>query len=220
MPEDLPPPVLADVRPGPDPWAPARTFAQALADQDFVRLEACLDPEVHFRALLPSGLREREGAKRTADLFRGWFKGIARVTMLDSGVDPITHRAHLWYRLEEVYLDGETEVIEQNAFCEVKAGRISSMDLVCSGHLPVGPRPPSSRVRRFDAGDLGCGSGLPQEFRVRIASLPLGGALEVRTKDPSAKEDLPALARLLGHRVVSVRSTAEGENVIIVERGR
>ena len=44
-------------------------------------------------------------------------------------------------------------------------------------------------VHRFDAGDLGCGSGLPREFRARIGQIPIGHILEIVTKDPSAKED-------------------------------
>ncbi|TMI24492.1 hypothetical protein E6H36_08350 [Candidatus Bathyarchaeota archaeon] len=34
---------------------------------------------------------------------------------------------------------------------------------------------------------------LPEEFRRRIEGIPIGNILEVVTRDPSAKEDLPSL---------------------------
>jgi TusA-related sulfurtransferase len=223
IPQDLPAPSAPRDRTqdpeGKELWQPAESFVKALVARDFSQLEACLSPRVRFRALVPVGLREREGAKETATLLRSWFEGVDRFEVLDSGVQPIAHRAHVWYRLREFYADGDSEVIEQNAFCEVEEGRISSMDLVCSGHLPE-PRGPVSGVHRFDAGDLGCGSGLPQEFRRQMEALPIGSVLETRVRDPSAKEDLPALARLLGHRVLSVQATPEGDTLLTVERGR
>ncbi|HYK93772.1 MAG TPA: sulfurtransferase TusA family protein [Thermoplasmata archaeon] len=211
-------------RPASDPpatelWSPAVSFVAALAARDFSGLEACLDPKVRFRALVPVGLREREGAKETTTLIQSWFEGVERFEVLGSGVVPIAHRAHVWYRLREFYPDGERAIIEQNAYCELKRGRISTIDLVCSGHVAEPPAP-SSRVHRFDAGELGCGSGLPQEFRRQIEAVPVGSILEVRTRDPSAKEDLPALARLLGHRVLSIQENPEGVTVVGVERAR
>lgn len=73
---------------------------------------------------------------------------------------------------------------------------------------------------RYDSGDLGCGSGLPQEFRRQVSAIRVGHVLEVVTRDPSAKEDLPALARLLGHEVLSVGTSADGSSLIVVKRGR
>jgi TusA-related sulfurtransferase/uncharacterized OsmC-like protein len=73
-------------------------------------------------------------------------------------------------------------------------------------------------IHRYDAGDLGCGDGLPQEFRRQINSIPAGDDLELTTRDPSAKEDLPALARLLGHEVISVKTGDKGTTTVIVRR--
>ncbi len=201
-----------------DPWQPAESFVDALVARDFSRVEACLDSQVRFRALIPPGLREREGASATARLIRSWYEGIDRLVVLDRGVKPIAHRAHIRYRLRAFYPDGDSQVIEQDAFCEVEGGRITAMDLVCSGFLPE-PRMDASKARRFDAGNLGCGSGLPQEFRRQIEAVSVGSVLEIRVRDPSAKEDLPALARLLGHRVLTVAATPEGDTLLAVERG-
>ena len=76
------------------------------------------------------------------------------------------------------------------------------------------------RVHTFDAGDLSCATGLAEEFRRQIRRIPLGDALLVTTGDPSAKEDLPPLARMMGHTVRSIESSGEGSLVIDVERGR
>ena len=73
---------------------------------------------------------------------------------------------------------------------------------------------------RFDAGTMGCADGLAREFRSRILAIPLGDVLEVETRDPAAKEDLPPLARMMGHTVRSNESLGDGRLLITVERGR
>jgi TusA-related sulfurtransferase len=76
------------------------------------------------------------------------------------------------------------------------------------------------RVHTFDAGDLSCATGLAEEFRRQIQRIPLGDGLLVTTGDPSAKEDLPPLARMMGHTVRSIETSRDGSLVIDVERGR
>jgi TusA-related sulfurtransferase len=75
-------------------------------------------------------------------------------------------------------------------------------------------------VHTFDAGDLSCATGLAEEFRKQMQRIPLGDELLVTTGDPSAKEDLPPLARMMGHTVRSIESSRDGSLVIDVERGR
>lgn len=72
----------------------------------------------------------------------------------------------------------------------------------------------------FDAGDLSCATGLAGEFRRQMQRIPLGDELLVTTGDPSAKEDLPPLARMMGHTVRSVEPSDDGRLLISVERGR
>jgi TusA-related sulfurtransferase len=76
------------------------------------------------------------------------------------------------------------------------------------------------RVHTFDAGDLSCATGLAEEFRRQIQRIPLGDELVVTTGDPSAREDLPPLARMMGHTVRSIESSRDGSLVIDVERRR
>lgn len=75
-------------------------------------------------------------------------------------------------------------------------------------------------THHFDAGDRGCADGLAREFRTRISAIPLGDHLVVETSDPAAKEDLPPLARMMGHKLQSIEPSVNGRFLIRVERGR
>lgn len=60
--------------------------------------------------------------------------------------------------------------------------------------------PPPDAV--CDGGELDCGSGLLLIIRSAMQPLPPGGVLEVRSREPSVREDLPAWCRLVGHTLV------------------
>ena len=191
---------------------------EALAARDSKRLRAALHPDAHLRALVPSGFKESIGSDAVAARLESWFAEAERLSVISKKVSHVSDRLRVQYRFDEHYPDGDSEIIEQDAYCGVREGRIDSIDLLCSGHLP-GPAEPGTEIRRFDAGELGCGSGLPQEFRRQITALPVGGILETAARDPAAKEDLPALARMLGHQVLSVTTSSEGQTIVIVKRG-
>ena len=87
----------------------------------------------------------------------------------------------------------------------------------CSG-FQLEPGIAAGPIQVFDAGAMGCADGLAQQFRSRIATVPIGGSLEVVVSDPAAKEDLPSLARLLGQRVTSTEAHGDGRLTITVER--
>src|SRR6266571_4481435 len=87
------------------------------------------------------------------------------------------------------------------------------------------PRPPRKTCGRragiaSTPAPSGCADGLAQEFRRRIQAIPRGDVLVVETSDPAAKEDLPPLARMMGHTVRSVEPSGNGRLLITVERGR
>jgi uncharacterized OsmC-like protein/TusA-related sulfurtransferase len=60
-----------------------------------------------------------------------------------------------------------------------------------------------------DGGELDCGSGLLLIIRNAMQPLMPGGVLEVRSKEVSVKEDLPAWCRLVGHTLLAIEP-AEG----------
>jgi TusA-related sulfurtransferase len=78
----------------------------------------------------------------------------------------------------------------------------------------------AGRAHTFDAGGLSCATGLAAEFRRQMQRIPPGDALLVTTGDPSAKEDLPPLARMMGHTVRSIESARDGSVILDIERGR
>lgn len=199
--------------------ATAEEFVVALADRDFERLEACFNQEVRMRALVPSGPQDLSGAPAVVAMLNSWFGDAESIQVLQKSVYRVADRLHLRYRFRTHYSDGETDLIEQDAYFDLHEGAIAAIDLLCSGFRPES-NDESKPVQRFDAGDLGCSSGLPEEFRRRIDGIPIGSILEIVTRDPAAKEDLPSLSRLLGHQVTSVKKSADGSTVLAVQRGR
>jgi TusA-related sulfurtransferase len=70
-----------------------------------------------------------------------------------------------------------------------------------------------------DFGEMGCGE-LPMEFRRNMQSLEVGSSIEFVVRDPAAKEDLPPLARMMGHRVLAEDERDDGALSVVVERAR
>jgi len=202
--------------------ATARRLVDAVMSNDREGAVATLAPAVRFRHLIPRGPREIWGADEAVDVFLGWFGDVRELQVQSLLVEPIADRTSVRYR---VRLRGAIgwEVIEQQQYQDMdEEGRIAAIDLVCSGFRPdvEADMDPASHTHRFDAGTMGCADGLAQEFRRRILAIPVGDILEVETVDPAAKEDLPPLARMMGHTVRSIESPGDGRLLITVERGR
>lgn len=51
----------------------------------------------------------------------------------------------------------------------------------------------------FDGGDLDCGSGLILLIRENMLKTPVGGILEMRSREPTVADDLPPWCRMSGH---------------------
>jgi TusA-related sulfurtransferase len=73
--------------------------------------------------------------------------------------------------------------------------------------------------RVCDLGAMTC-QHLPMEFRRHIQSVQVGDVIEFLVRDPSAKEDLPPLARMMGHRILAEDSRDDGSLSVVVERAR
>jgi TusA-related sulfurtransferase len=202
--------------------APAQRFVAALAARDFDGLAAGLAPDVRFRYLVPSGSGELRGQDQATAKFRDWFGDADALEVESTRIEALPDRTSARYRFLLHEQDGWKEV-EQQTYVDVdEEERIAGIDLLCSGFRPTaGPgESPMPGTHRFDAGTLGCADGLAQEFRRRILAIPLGDVLAIETSDPAAKEDLPPLARMMGHTVRSVEPSASGRLLITVERGR
>jgi TusA-related sulfurtransferase len=194
-------------------------YVVALSDRDSERLGACLHREVRMRALVPSGFQEIKGSSAVVGRLNSWFAEAESIQVIEKNVYRVADRLHVRYRFREHYSGGETAIIEQDVYCDFRDGQIVAMNLLCSGHRPE-ENGGVADMHHFDAGNLGCSTGLPEEFRRQIQAIPIGGFLEVTTRDPSAKEDLPSLTRLLGHRVTSIKISPDGSTTLVVQRGR
>ena len=124
------------LQPSEDPTV--RRFLGALARYDFDELEACLAPNVWFRALLPKSVHESGNAWEAADAYRSWYGSASRFELLAAEQYTMAGREYLRYRFRVLppWAPREWHVIEQAGFCRVKEGRISRLDIVCTGfHL-------------------------------------------------------------------------------------
>jgi TusA-related sulfurtransferase len=197
--------------------AVAEAFLEALGRRNFEALEATLHPGVRFRALVPGEPAISGASTDAAACFRRWFGDKTDVELVDRRVERVVDRMGVQFRAT-LKKNGQPFVIEQHLCGDVEDGRFVTLDLLCTGFRPIATASSHGVTHVFDAGDLGCGSGLPREFRARLAQIPVGHVLEVVTDDPSAREDLPSLARLLGHQVRAIEPGPDGKLRIRVER--
>ena len=207
---------------GTAPKAPrdvAAAFLNAVAAREFIAAQSVLADHVRFRMLVPSGLMTDEGADATIGRFRSWFAEADPFQVEASSAEEVEGRAAVTYRLRLHNANG-WQLIEQHLMLDVGAdGRVGAIDLLCSGFRPIAADEPDG-VHRYDAGDVGCADGLTGEFRRQMQQIPVGHVLVVSTRDPAAKEDLPSLARLMGHVVGSIEAPGDGRLLVSVERGR
>jgi TusA-related sulfurtransferase len=189
----------------------------ALSSRDFAAFARCLAPTAQARLALPRGPEVQSGRDDIARRFEGWFAGATDFEVLDTECEPVGPRYRLSWRFR-LSRDGlSREVIEQVAFVDHGPGGITEINLLCSGFLPD-QQPAQPNV--FDAGALGCGDGLAKEFRSRLDDIGVGESLTVIVSDPAAKEDLPALVRMMGQTVASCEPAPGNRLAITVEKSR
>jgi TusA-related sulfurtransferase len=192
-------------------------FLDSLAARDFDRLEACLAASAQARLLLPRRVEELAGGDQIRGRLEGWFGAASEFSVVASRRDEIGGRQRATWRFRLVRDGRSWELIEQTAFIDVGPDGIQRIDLLCSGFMRDS-KPEAAPAHVFDAGDMGCADGLAQEFRKQIASVEVGSSMVAIVRDPAAIEDIPPLARLLGHSVTSVEAQGEGTFKITVER--
>ena len=195
----------------------SQRFLKLLAARDFEGLAATMASDANARFLLPHGLEEYAGRDAIVGRIKSWFGSASVFDLTSASEETIGRRQRLSWRFSVGRDSNSLEVIEQLAYLNLGPQGIERIDLLCSGFqreaaVAEGP------IQVFEAGAMGCADGLAQEFRRRIANVPIGGSLEVVVRDPAAKEDLPSLARLLGQRVTSTEAHDDGRLTITVER--
>jgi hypothetical protein len=120
----------------------AEEFIDALAAQDFARLERSLAPDVDFHAVVPGtgSFREQSGAEATAEQFRAWLGDADPLELLGRWVEPVVDKLRLSYRFA-AFEDDQWHVVEQQAYAVVGERGIEKLDVACSGFRPVPERP-------------------------------------------------------------------------------
>jgi hypothetical protein len=117
------------------------SFLEDLAAQGFARLGDALSAEVRLRALLPGGLREWTGAETIAGVFACWFGDTEDFELVEASVGAVGGRLHLRWRLRlrAERLGAGWFTVEQQAYADTdESGRITRLDLLCTGYRPEG----------------------------------------------------------------------------------
>jgi len=72
--------------------------------------------------------------------------------------------------------------------------------------------------RVFDGGDLDCGSGLVLLIRENMLQVPVGGVLEMRSREVTVRDELPPWCRMVGHDYLG-QLAGEGCDRFFIRRG-
>ena len=117
----------------------ATRFLEALARQQFDELHQLLADDVWLRALLTREIVEAHDSDTAARLLRQWHGGTHGFVVLDRQHDTIQTRELVRFRFAELpaWAPGQWHVIEQTGYLRVRDGRISRLDLVCTGYHQV-----------------------------------------------------------------------------------
>lgn len=118
--------------------ATAQALVDAVCDRRTDGIAAVLAPDACMRALLPGGLREWSDAEAIAGRFAGWF-GDADVEVLEREVRRAERRVQVRWRLRvrAERLGEGWRVVEQVAYVDGDGeGRLTGIDLLCTGYLP------------------------------------------------------------------------------------
>ena len=120
-------------------WSVGGSFLEALAVRDYERMATTLGQDIRFRALLPPGPQQWQGAPLVAEAFRSWFGDADDFELVDATVGEVGGRLHLSWRIRlrpAPFGIGEGwHVIEQQAYADA-TDSIQSLDLLCSGFRP------------------------------------------------------------------------------------
>ena len=120
-------------------WSVVGVFLEALATRDYLQMASTLSDDVRFRAMLPPGPMDWNGADEVAGVFGSWFNDAEDFELIDATVGEVGGRLHLSWRLRvrpaPFGIGDGWHVIEQQAYADA-AETIDTLDLLCSGFRP------------------------------------------------------------------------------------
>jgi len=109
-------------------------FISRMAEKKFEELEPLFAEKFLFRALTPGSLVTSNDPAESAGIIKKWFyvDDDEQYKIIDSDVNVLVDCLHISYRIFETY-KGDPYRVEQQLYCEVSAGKIRKLSLVCSG---------------------------------------------------------------------------------------
>jgi SnoaL-like domain len=116
-----------------------RRFIEGLVARNWDDIEACLQPDVRFRAVVPNEttpFRDWIGPGETLAQLQRWFADSDVFEIDARAVESVADVTHASYGFHGHRPDG-WYVIEQHLYFEVDDLRISRMRLVCSGFRDI-----------------------------------------------------------------------------------
>jgi hypothetical protein len=116
----------------------AGELIDAIAAQDWQRVEATFSPDVRLYAAVPSKtpLREHVGAEAAAAQIAAWFGDADPLELVESHVEPVGEKLRLSYRFRS-FEEGRWHLVEQQAYCTAGDAGIEEIHLVCGGFQPL-----------------------------------------------------------------------------------
>jgi hypothetical protein len=115
-----------------------QVFINNLSEKKFENLAFLFSDNIEFRALIPSGLDTANKPSEATKKFKKWFyvKDPGKYEVLDSKTEVMVDCLHIYYKVFRTYKDNSYNV-EQHLYCEVEAGKIQKLSLLCSGFRRV-----------------------------------------------------------------------------------
>lgn len=202
-----------------------RLFLESLAAQDFDRLQTLFAPQVRFRALLPSRVREEQTGEAAVGRLRFWFGEADILHVMESALGQVGDLHYLRYRLRLHSEASNWEIVEQQAYYDVQDDHIVDMWLICSGFHLDAQAPTVDAHLDYDSAalpqadnllemlDLDERAGaacalLTPAIKARLREMAPGQVLEVRVNDPTARLDVEAWCQLSGNPLLSIQEEA------------
>jgi len=113
-------------------------FIKNLYEKKFENLAFLFADNILFRALIPSSLVTSNKPSEAAINFQKWFyvEDPGKYEVLDSKTEVMVDCLHIYYKIFRTYKDNSYNV-EQHLYCEVEAGKIQKLSLLCSGFRKV-----------------------------------------------------------------------------------
>ena len=90
--------------------------------------------------MIPPGPIEASGAEAAAAKFSSWFGEAEALELVQAGGDDVADRLHVFYRLRVKRPGDPWKIVEQHLVCAV-TGRITALDLLCTGFRPEATQP-------------------------------------------------------------------------------